>query len=110
MYSLWFLLATLQAVTMYAVWQIRQSGSRNLIAADLKPDARRVSFPVPAAFGLPVPLSERQNGLEWLSADRTAAVYGASNLSIAKIETSPCSESSAPVYVLEDEFSLTEGA
>jgi hypothetical protein len=93
MYSLWFLLATLQAVTMYAVWQIRRSGSRELRGC--------------APFS---PLNERKNGLEWLAADGTAAVCGASNFCIAQIETSPGSEGAAPAYVLEDDFSLAEGA
>ena len=92
MYSLWFLLATLQAVTMYAAWRMRQAKSRELCGS--------------ALF---VPLNERKNGLVLLAADRTAAVYGASNFCIAKIETSPCSESSAPRYVLQDDFSLAEG-
>jgi secreted trypsin-like serine protease len=92
MYSLWFLLATLQAVTMYAVWQMSQSGSRELRGS--------VLF---------VPLNERENGLEWLPVDKTAAAYCATNFCISKLETNPCSEGSAPARVL-DEFSLAEGA
>ena len=92
MYSLWFLLATLQAVTMYAVWRMSQSGSRALSGC--------VLF---------VPLNERKSGLEWLAADRTVAVYGASNFCLSKIETSPCSEDSAPAYVPEDDFNFAEG-
>ena len=156
MYSRWFLLAILQAVTLYAVWRMGRSGSRklrgsvpfapplpahissaaesttkwtrsmkwisigkfvavltkyrDLIEADLKPDAQWVSIPVPIAFGLLVSLNERENELKWPPADRTAGVYGASNFCISKIEASPCIEGSAPVYVLEDEFSLAEGA
>jgi len=156
MYSLWFLLAILHAVTLYAVWRMGRSGSRklrgsvpfapplpahissaaesttkwtrsmkwisigkfvavltkcrDLIEAGLKPDAQWVSIPVPAAFGLLVSLNEWESGLAWLAADRTAAVCGASNFCISRIETRPCSEDSAPVYVLEDEFNLAEGA
>jgi hypothetical protein len=83
---------------------------RDLIEAGLKPDAQWVSIPVPAAFGLLVSLNEWESGLAWLAADRTAAVCGASNFCISRIETRPCSEDSAPVYVLEDEFNLAEGA
>jgi hypothetical protein len=63
-----------------------------------------------SGFPLPVPLNELENGLERLPADRTATIYGASNFCILRIETSLCSEGSAPAHVLEDEFSLAEGA
>jgi len=79
-------------VTMYAFWQMRRSGSRALRGS--------VQF---------APLDEQKNGLERLAAERTAAVYGASNFCSSKIETSLCNEGSAPAYVLEDEFSLAEG-
>jgi hypothetical protein len=82
---------------------------RDLIEADLKPDAQLVSIPVPVTFGLLVSLNEQENGLEWLAADRMAPVCGASNFCILRIETSPCSEGSAPVYVLEAEVSLAGG-
>jgi hypothetical protein len=82
----------------------------DLIVIDLRADAPFVPFPVPTAFVLPVTQNELDKVLDWLPADRTVAFCGASNLSIFLIETSPCMEGSAPLYVLEGDLHLAEVA
>lgn len=82
----------------------------DLIVIDLRADASFVPFPVPTAFVLPVTQNELDKVLDWLPADRTVAFCGASNLSIFLIETSPCMEGSAPLYVLEGDLHLAEVA
>jgi hypothetical protein len=82
----------------------------DLIVIDLRTDAQWVQFPFPAAFVLPVTPKELDKVLECLPADRSVAFYGASNLSIFMIETSPCMEGSAPLYLLEGDLRLAEVA
>ncbi|MGO9776951.1 MAG: hypothetical protein ACLPM3_10250 [Terracidiphilus sp.] len=82
----------------------------DLIVVDLGADAPSVPFPVPTAFVLPVSPNELDTVLEILPTDRSVLFYGASNLNIFMIITSPCMKGSAPLYVLEDEFRLAEVA
>lgn len=82
----------------------------DLIVIDLRANAQLVPFPVPTAFVLPVTPNELSNVLELLPADRTVALCGASNLSIFMIETIPCKEGSAPLYVLEGDLHFAEVA
>ena len=86
------------------------AGCGDLIVIDIRADAQWVPFPIPATFVLPVTPHELIEVLEWLPADRTVAFYGASNLSIFMIETSPLMKGSAPLYVLEGDLSLAEVA
>ena len=82
----------------------------DLVVFDLRANAQWDPFPIPAAFALPVNPNELYALLAWLPADRSVVFYGASNLSIFMIETSPCMEGSAPLYVLEGDLKLTEVA
>ncbi len=82
----------------------------DLIVIDLRADAQLVPFPIPTAFVLPVTPNELSNVLEWLPADRTVALCGASNLSVFMIESIPCKEGSAPLYVLEGDLHFAEVA
>ena len=82
----------------------------DLVVFDLRANAPWDPFPIPTAFALPVNPNELDTVLEWLPADRSAAFYGASNLSIFAIETSHRMEGSAPLYVLEGDLSLAEVA
>jgi hypothetical protein len=82
----------------------------DLIVVDLRPDAHQVPFPVPTAFVLPVSPNELDTVLELLPADKSVAFCGASNLCIFLIETSPCMEGSAPLYLLEGDLNFAEVA
>lgn len=84
--------------------------SSDLIVIDLRANAQLVPFPVPTAFVLPVTPDELFRVLEWLPADRTVALCGASNISVFMIETIPCKEGSAPLYVLEGDLHFAEVA
>jgi hypothetical protein len=82
----------------------------DLVVVDLRADGLSVPFSVPTASVLPVSPNELDTLLEILPADKGVVFYGASNLNIFMIITSPCMKGSAPLYVLEDEFSLAEVA
>jgi hypothetical protein len=82
----------------------------DLIVVDLRPEASRVPFPVSTGSVLPVSPNELDTVLEMLPADRSVAFYGATNLCIFLIETSPCMEGSAPLYLLEGDLRLAEVA
>lgn len=86
------------------------AGCSDLIVIDIREDAQWVPFPIPATFVLPVTPHELIKVLEWLPADRTVAFYGASNLSIFMIHTSPLMKGSAPLYFLEGDLILAEVA
>jgi hypothetical protein len=82
----------------------------DLIVVDLRTDTSSAPFPIPTVFVLPVPPNELGTVLEMLPADRSVVFYGASNLNIFMIITSPCMEGSAPLYILEGDFRLAEVA
>ncbi len=82
----------------------------DLIVIDLRANAQLVPFPVPTAIVLPIAPDELFNILEWLPADRTVVLCGASNISVFMIETIPCKEGSAPLYVLEGDLHFVEVA
>jgi hypothetical protein len=82
----------------------------DLIVIDLRADARLVPFPVPTAIVLPIAPDELFNVLECLPTDRTVVLCGASNISVFMIETIPCKEGSAPLYVLEGGLHFAEVA
>jgi hypothetical protein len=82
----------------------------DLIVVDLRANAQRDPFPVPTAFVIPVSPNQMDGVLERLPVDRSVVFYGASNLCIFMIETSPCIEGSAPLYVLEGDLDLAEVA
>jgi hypothetical protein len=82
----------------------------DLIVVDLREDASWVPFPVPGAFVLPAQQNELDKVLDSLPADKTVVFCGASSLCIFMIETSPCMEGSAPLYLLEGDLSLAEVA
>ncbi len=82
----------------------------DLIVVDLRADAHSVPFSIPTASVLPVSPNELDTLLEMLPADQSVVFYGASNLNIFMIITSPCMKGLAPLYVLEDEFRLAEVA
>jgi hypothetical protein len=84
--------------------------TKDILVVDLRDDEERIVSPVPAPSVLPVTLEDLDSVLGWLPADTTVAFYGASNLSIFKIITSPCMEGSAPLYVLEGDLRLAEVA
>jgi flagellar biogenesis protein FliO len=84
--------------------------SRDIIVVDLRTDDERILSPIPAAFVLPVMPDELDSVLGWLPADRSVAFCGAFKLCILLIVTSPCMESSAPLYVLEGDLRLAEVA
>jgi hypothetical protein len=83
---------------------------RDLIVIDLRVDAQCAPFPVPAAFVLPVPLDELEKVLKWLPTGRSIVFYGTTSLSISIIERSRWMNSSAPLYVLQDDLSRLEVA
>jgi hypothetical protein len=83
---------------------------RNLLVIDLRAHHQVVQFPVPKATVLRVSPNELVNVLEWLPADRTLVFCGASNLSTAMIESTPCMQGSAPVYALQGDLPLLEVA
>jgi hypothetical protein len=86
------------------------AGCSDLIVIDIREDAQWLPFPIPVTFVLPVTPHELIKVLDWLPADRTVALYGASNLSIFMIHVSPFMKGSAPLYVLEGDLSLAEVA
>ena len=83
---------------------------RNLIVVDLRVDAQRAPFPVPAAFVLTVPHDELEKALKWFPTDRSIVFYGTTYLNISFIETTLSMESSAPTYVLLGDLSRLEVA
>lgn len=83
---------------------------RNLIVVDLRVDAQRAPFPVPAAFVLTVPHDELEKALKWFPTDRSIVFYGTTYLNISFIETTLSMESSAPTYVLQGDLSRLEVA
>jgi hypothetical protein len=85
-------------------------GADELIVIDLRPDSRRAPFPLPAAHVLCIGLGELAELLEWLPGDKSAAFYGASDLSVSMIQTSPCMCGSAPLYVLNIDCARAEVA
>ena len=82
----------------------------DLIVIDLRASALLIPFPVPTANVLPIAPDELFKVLECLPADRTVALCGASKISVFMIETIPCKEGSAPLYVLEGDLGLAEVA
>jgi hypothetical protein len=82
----------------------------DLIVVDLRPDAQQAPFPVSTGPVLFVSPNELDTVLEMLPADTSVAFCGASNLCIFLIETSPCMEGSAPLYILEGDLRLAEVA
>jgi hypothetical protein len=82
----------------------------DLVVIDLRANSERVPFPIPTALALLVTPNELDAVLEWLPTDRSAAFYGASDLSIFAIKTSLRLEGSAPLYVLKGDLSLAEVA
>jgi hypothetical protein len=75
---------------------------RDFIVIDLRPDALWSRFPVADVFVLDVTPNELMEILEWFPSDRSAVFYGASDLGIARIQTSPSMHGSAPFYFLDD--------
>jgi hypothetical protein len=86
------------------------AGAEDLIVIDLRPDSQRSPFPLPAAQVLCIGLSELSEMLEWLPGDRSAVIYGASDLSVSMIQASPCMCGSAPLYVLNADCASAEVA
>jgi hypothetical protein len=86
------------------------AGADDLIVIDLRPDSQRSPFPLPAAQVLCVGPSELSEMLEWLPGDRSAVIYGASDLSVSMIQASPCMCGSAPLYVLNGDRATAEVA
>ncbi len=82
----------------------------DLIAIDLRANDQLVPFPVPTALVLPIALDELFNVLKCLPTDRTVVLCGASHISAFMIETIPCKEGSAPLYVLEGDLHFAEVA
>jgi len=82
----------------------------DLVVFDLRESAQRDPFPIPTAFALPVSPKELAPLLAWLPPDRSVVFYGASNLSIFLIETSPCMDGTATLYVLDGNLNLAEVA
>jgi hypothetical protein len=80
------------------------------IVVDLRADAERILYPVPAPSVLPVTMDDLDSVLGWLPADRSVACCGACNLCIFLIETSPCMRGSAPLYILKGDRRLAEVA
>lgn len=87
-----------------------QRRPRDLIVIDLRADAPWSPFPVADVFVLAVTPNELTEALEWLPSDRSAVFYGISNLSIARVQTSPSMDGSAPFYFLADDFGSLEVA
>lgn len=83
---------------------------RDLIVVNIRADAPSIPFSVPNARVLPVSPNELDRVLELLPADKSVVFCGASNLSIFLIETSPCMQGSAPLYLLEGDLRLAEVA
>ena len=82
----------------------------DLIVIDLRANAQGDPFPVSTVFALSVTPNELDKVLESIPAERSVVFCGASNLSIFMIETSPCMEGAAPLYVLEGDLKLAEVA
>lgn len=80
----------------------------DLIVIDLRAEAKSAPLYVPDRFVLPVAPNDLIEVLECLPSNRSVAFYGASNLSIFLITTSPCMEGSAPLYLLEGDLDLAE--
>jgi hypothetical protein len=82
----------------------------DIIVVDLRADAERIQYPVPAPSVLPITMDDLDSVLGWLPADRCVASCGARNLWIFLIETSPCMKGSAPLYILKGDLRLAEVA
>ena len=82
----------------------------DLFVVDLRANGPSIPFPVPTAFVLPVSPKELDSVLEMLPTDRSVVFWGASNLNIFMITTSPCMEGVAPFYVLEGDLRFAEVA
>jgi hypothetical protein len=82
----------------------------DLIVVDIQADTPSIPFPVSTACVLPVTLNELDRVLDMLPADKSVVFCGASNLCIFLIETSPCMQGSAPLYLLEGDLRLAEVA
>ncbi len=80
----------------------------DLIVIDLRAEARSAPFYFPDTLILPVAPNDLTEVLECLPSNKSVAFYGASNLSIFLITTSPCMEGSAPLYLLEGDLDLAE--
>lgn len=80
----------------------------DLIVIDLRAEARSAPFYAPDRLVLPVAPNDLTEVLECLPSNKSVAFYGASNLSVFLITTSPCMEGSAPLYLLEGELDLAE--
>ena len=70
MYSLWFLLATLQAVTMYAVWRMGLSGSRKLCGS-----VPLVPPPSAPIGGVAESTTQWTRPMKWISIGKFTAVH-----------------------------------
>ncbi len=82
----------------------------DLVVLDLRPDTRRVPFPIADAFVLPVSPNELMEILVWLPSNRSVVFYGADAFCITSIEMSPSTKGSAPLYFLHDGISRLESA
>jgi hypothetical protein len=83
---------------------------RNLVVIDLRTDKQFAQFPVLTATVMRVRAHELLNVLEWLPADKTLVFCGASIFNTIIIESSPCMQGSAPLYVLEGDLRHMEVA
>jgi hypothetical protein len=82
----------------------------DLVVFDLRADAQRVPFLVLKAPVIPVTQEELVQVLEWLPANRTVAIFGATNLSVFMIETGLILKRSEPLYLLDGDPSFLEAA
>ncbi len=83
---------------------------RDLIVIDLRLKAPPAPFPVTTALVIPVTPNQLEHVLQWLPADRPVVFFGASDLCVFLIKTSPCMESSAPLYILAGGLHFAEVA
>lgn len=83
---------------------------RNLVVIDLRTNKQFAQFPIPTATVMRVRPHELVNVLKRIPADKTLVFCGASNFSTVMIESSPCMQGSAPLYVLEGDLRLMEVA
>ncbi|MGB6858957.1 MAG: hypothetical protein WBE03_18950 [Terracidiphilus sp.] len=77
----------------------------DLIVIDLRGNVFGDPFPISTVFVLPVAPNELIGVLEWIPTDRTVVFYGASDCCISMIEKGSFMRGSAPLYVLNDDFS-----
>jgi hypothetical protein len=85
---------------------VRESG--DLIVIDLRPCGEQSPFPIPNVHVLSINPCELTEVMEWLPPDRSAAFYGASDITLHMIETDRYISGWAPLYLLQADYAGSE--